>query len=60
MKINKWICPECGSRLVEKKGRYGNFIGCTNYSGGCRYTEKVSSYDPQVPKIKSSAKKKVD
>lgn len=25
------ICPRCGSELVERKGKYGNFIGCSNY-----------------------------
>jgi len=25
------ICPECGGKLREKSGRYGKFIGCSNY-----------------------------
>lgn len=56
--MSKWICPKCGSRLVEKPGRYGNFIGCTNYKGGCKYTRNVSSYKPQLPKSKSKAYEK--
>lgn len=32
-------CPKCGGLLVERKGKYGKFIGCTNYSK-CKYTEK--------------------
>lgn len=32
-------CPECGSELVEKFGRFGKFIACTNYPE-CKYTEK--------------------
>jgi len=38
------ICPGCGTGfLVERKGQYGRFLGCTNYaSGGCWYTEKLS------------------
>lgn len=37
------ICPDCGTGyLVERKGPYGVFLGCTNYAGGhCRYTEKT-------------------
>ena len=31
-------CPKCGGTLVERKGKYGYFIGCSNYPK-CRYTE---------------------
>ena len=31
-------CPECGSPLIVRHGRYGKFIGCSNYPE-CRYTE---------------------
>lgn len=31
-------CPRCGSFLVKRKGRFGEFWGCTSYPG-CRYTE---------------------
>ena len=24
-------CPECGSDLVKRQGRYGAFVGCSNY-----------------------------
>jgi ssDNA-binding Zn-finger/Zn-ribbon topoisomerase 1 len=24
-------CPECGSDMCKRKGRYGDFISCTNY-----------------------------
>lgn len=30
------ICPRCGSKLVKRNGKYGNFIGCSNYPK-CRY-----------------------
>lgn len=33
---NRKICPECGSKLVEKSGRYGHFWGCSNYPE-CKY-----------------------
>ena len=32
-------CPKCESELVEKFGRFGKFIACTNYPE-CKYTEK--------------------
>ncbi len=31
-------CPECGSPLLLRWGRYGKFIGCSNFPA-CRYTE---------------------
>jgi ssDNA-binding Zn-finger/Zn-ribbon topoisomerase 1 len=33
--------PGCSGRLVERKGRFGRFLGCTRYPR-CRYTENVS------------------
>ena len=35
--LNK--CPKCGGHLVERTGKYGNFIGCSNYPK-CKYTRK--------------------
>ena len=32
--INK--CPKCGHELVERNGKYGRFIGCSNYPK-CKY-----------------------
>lgn len=36
-------CPRCHTgRLVERKGKFGPFMGCTNYySHGCNYTEPL-------------------
>lgn len=39
-KENREKCPVCNSDLVEKEGRYGLFIGCTNYPK-CKYTHKI-------------------
>ncbi|MFQ5911947.1 MAG: type I DNA topoisomerase [Nitrospinota bacterium] len=38
-------CPECGGELVKKPGRYGMFIGCSNYPE-CRYTERTGNREP--------------
>lgn len=35
--INNGICPQCGGQLVDRKGRYGYFIGCSNYPR-CKFT----------------------
>lgn len=33
-------CPECGGELIYRKGKYGLFIGCSNYPN-CRHIEKI-------------------
>ena len=35
------ICPKCGGKLVERKGKYGEFLGCSNYPR-CKYTWNLS------------------
>ena len=35
--LNK--CPKCEGQLVERTGKYGNFMGCSNYPK-CKYTSK--------------------
>jgi len=30
------ICPKCGGKLVDRKGKYGAFKGCSNFPK-CRY-----------------------
>ena len=31
IKINNDICPRCGGKLILRKGKYGEFYGCSNY-----------------------------
>jgi DNA topoisomerase I len=33
-------CPECGSELLEKRGRFGKFLACSSYPD-CRYTRNL-------------------
>lgn len=33
------LCPECGSELVIRKGKYGEFTACSNYPS-CKYIKK--------------------
>lgn len=35
-------CPECGGQLQEKSGKYGRFLGCSNYPE-CRHTEDLAT-----------------
>ena len=32
-------CPECGNPLVKRKGKYGEFVACSNYPE-CKYIQK--------------------
>lgn len=32
------ICPRCGGDLIIRKGKHGNFYGCSNYPK-CKYTK---------------------
>ena len=34
--VDNMICLKCGNKLIKKKGRYGTFIGCSNFPK-CRY-----------------------
>ncbi len=34
------MCPECGHPLIYKHGRYGKFIGCSNFPN-CRHLEPI-------------------
>jgi DNA topoisomerase I len=33
------MCPECGSPLVYREGKYGKFVACSNYPK-CKYVQK--------------------
>lgn len=38
-KVDNMICPRCGGNLVVRNGKYGSFIGCSNYPK-CKFTKK--------------------
>jgi len=42
-------CPRCGGPLVYKQGRYGRFIGCSNFPQ-CRYIEPIGLPGVACPK----------
>jgi DNA topoisomerase-1 len=39
-------CPDCGSGLLMRFGRYGTFVGCSNYPT-CKYTRDLDA--PTAP-----------
>lgn len=40
-------CPQCGAPLAVKKGRYGLFVGCSNYPN-CSYSPKEADKEQAV------------
>lgn len=39
-KIREGVCPLCGGALKLRKGKYGNFYGCSEYPK-CKYTYNI-------------------
>ena len=35
------ICPKCGSKLVKRNGKYGEFFGCSSFPK-CKYTKNIN------------------
>ena len=42
------MCPECGSELVKRKGRYGEFISCSAFPK-CKYTKNLGKVEKKEP-----------
>lgn len=40
------LCPECGSELVYRNGKYGRFISCSNFPA-CKYTKSENEEETQ-------------
>ena len=40
-------CPECGSDLIIRKGRYGEFTACSNYPE-CKYIKKEEREEKEI------------
>ena len=41
-------CPKCGAELLLRKGRYGEFIACSNFPK-CKYTKNTDGTEPEQP-----------
>ena len=41
------LCPECGSELVIRKGRFGEFIACSAYPK-CKYTRPIEEEEKKT------------
>jgi DNA topoisomerase-1 len=42
-------CPECGSGLVVKSGRFGPYLACVNYPEKCTYSRSLRNKVPDRP-----------
>ena len=38
--IEDTACPQCGSQLVIRNGKFGRFIACSGWPR-CKYTDKL-------------------
>ena len=47
LKLLASLCPQCGAPLAVKKGRYGLFIGCSDYPN-CTYSPKEAAEENAV------------
>ncbi len=44
------MCPECGSELVRRQGRFGEFISCSAFPK-CKYTKNIAKKKKELVKI---------
>lgn len=44
------ICPDCGSELVYRNGKFGRFISCSNYPT-CKYTKNEEQEDNKTEDV---------
>ncbi|MDM5272413.1 type I DNA topoisomerase [Sulfurovum sp. zt1-1] len=42
------MCPKCGAELLLRKGRYGEFVACSNFPK-CKYTKNTDGTEPEQP-----------
>ncbi len=40
-------CPQCGSELLQRSGRFGEFIACSGFPK-CKYTEQIEGDEPKA------------
>jgi DNA topoisomerase-1 len=48
-------CPKCGGNLLNKHGKFGNFMSCENYSNKekkCEYVANIGENGEPVEKVK--------
>jgi DNA topoisomerase-1 len=48
-KLAEERCPQCGSPLVVKSGRFGPYLACERYPDACEYTRSLRNKIPDRP-----------
>ncbi len=43
-------CPKCEAELLLRKGRYGEFIACSNFPK-CKYTKNIDGSENEEPEV---------
>jgi len=46
------VCPKCGNSLIIRKGKNGEFLGCSSYPK-CRFTKEIDGNEPEVVDVGS-------
>lgn len=44
------LCPDCGSELVYRNGKFGRFISCSNYPT-CKYTKNENEEENKTEEV---------
>jgi len=52
------VCPECGSDLIKRSGRYGEFVGCSGFPK-CRFTKSLEGNEDEVKITDKNQVKKI-
>jgi DNA topoisomerase-1 len=52
-------CPKCGSELLLRSGRYGNFIACSGFPK-CKYTEQVEGEEKAETSSEGTSEEKCE
>jgi DNA topoisomerase-1 len=50
------ICPECGSKLVIREGRFGKFMACSTYPK-CKFTKNLPEEEAKARAIQETCEK---
>ncbi|WP_345993114.1 type I DNA topoisomerase [Sulfurimonas sp. HSL-1716] len=52
-------CPKCGSELLLRSGRYGNFIACSGFPK-CKYTEQIEGEEKKEQETAETSDEKCE
>ena len=56
--LTEWKCPDCGSPMLKRMGRFGPFLGCSNYPECKKIVNLDKEGQPKWPSADASAEPK--